>query len=78
MMISVIIIVLIIFYFSTGICIPTHTCVCLKVNTHTGTLDYFINDKHIEDRVVNVPKNVYFKILSFIYYLFLFIDIKIL
>jgi hypothetical protein len=40
--------------------IPTHTRVCLEVNTHTKTLDYFINDKHIKDRVVNVPKDVYF------------------
>jgi hypothetical protein len=46
----------------TGIGIPTHTRVCLEVNTHTGTLDYFINDKHIKDRVVNVPKNVYFEV----------------
>jgi hypothetical protein len=46
----------------TGIGIPTHTRVCLEVNTHTGTLDYFINDKHVKDRVVNVPKNVYFKV----------------
>jgi hypothetical protein len=44
----------------TGISIPTHTRVCLEVNTHTGTLDYFINDKHIKDRIVNVPKDVYF------------------
>jgi hypothetical protein len=44
----------------TGIGIPTHTCVSLEVNTHTKTLDYFINDKHIKDRVVNVPKDVYF------------------
>jgi hypothetical protein len=29
-------------------------------NTHTGTLDYFINDKYIKDPVVNVPKDVYF------------------
>jgi hypothetical protein len=43
-----------------GIGIPTNTPVCLEVNTHTGTLDYFINDKHIKDRVVNVPKDVYF------------------
>jgi hypothetical protein len=42
-----------------GIGIPTHNCVCLEVNTQTGTLDYFINDKHIKDRVVNVPKDVY-------------------
>jgi hypothetical protein len=40
--------------------IGTHTRVCLEVNTHTGTLDYFMNDKHIKDRVVNVPKVVYF------------------
>jgi hypothetical protein len=44
----------------TGIDIPTHTRVCLEVNTHTGTLDYFINDKHIKNRVVNIPKDVYF------------------
>jgi hypothetical protein len=43
-----------------GIDIRTHTRVCLEVNTHTGTLDYFINDKHIKDRVVNVPNDVYF------------------
>jgi predicted membrane protein len=45
---------------STGIGIPTDSSVCLEVNTHTGTLDYFMNDKHIKDRVVNVPKDVYF------------------
>jgi hypothetical protein len=39
--------------------IPTHTRVCLEMNT-PGTLDYFINDEHIIDRVVNVPKDVYF------------------
>jgi hypothetical protein len=44
----------------TGIGIPTHTRICLEVNTHTQTLDYFINDRHIKDRVVNVPKDVYF------------------
>jgi hypothetical protein len=44
----------------TGLAIPTHTRVYLEVNTHTGTLDYFINDKHIKNRVVNVPKDVYF------------------
>jgi hypothetical protein len=44
----------------TGIGIPTHSRVCVEVNTHTATLDYFINDKHIKDHVVNVPKNVYF------------------
>jgi hypothetical protein len=44
----------------TDIGIPTHSHVYLEVNTHTGTLDYFINDKHIKDRVVNVPKDVYF------------------
>jgi hypothetical protein len=48
------------FEFYTGIGIPTRTHVCLEVNTHTGTLDYFINDKHIKDCVVNVPKDVYF------------------
>jgi hypothetical protein len=44
---------------SASIGIFTHTRVCLEVNTHMGTLDYFINDKHIKDRVVNVPKDVY-------------------
>jgi hypothetical protein len=43
-----------------GIGIPTHSRVCLEVNAHTGTLDYFINDKHIKDRVMNVPRDVYF------------------
>jgi hypothetical protein len=45
---------------SSGIGIGTHTRVCLEVNTHTVTLDYFMNDKHIKVRVVNVPKDVYF------------------
>jgi predicted membrane protein len=45
---------------TTGNGIPTHTHVCLEVNTHMGTVDYFINDKHIKDRVVNVQKDVYF------------------
>jgi hypothetical protein len=40
----------------TGAGIPTHIHVCLKVNIHMGTLDYFINDKHIKNCVVNVPK----------------------
>jgi hypothetical protein len=44
----------------TGIGIGTQTHVCLEVNTHTGTLDYFVNDKHIKDSVVNVPNDVYF------------------
>jgi hypothetical protein len=44
----------------TGIGIPAHSCVCLEVNTHTKTLYYFINNKHIKGRVVNVPKDVYF------------------
>jgi hypothetical protein len=44
----------------TGIGIPTDSRVCLEVNTHTKTLNYFINDKHINHRVVNVPKDVYF------------------
>jgi hypothetical protein len=43
-----------------GIGIGTHTCVCLEINTRTGTLDYFINNEHIKDRVVNIPKDVYF------------------
>jgi hypothetical protein len=46
----------------TGIGISTHTCVCLEVKIHTGTLDYFINDTHFKDRVVNVPKDVYFRV----------------
>jgi hypothetical protein len=62
----------------TDIGIPTHTRVCLEVNTHTGTLYYFINDKRTKDRVVNVPKDVYFGVWDFICYLFSFIDIKIL
>jgi hypothetical protein len=57
----------------TGIDIPTHTCVCLEVNSPKKTLDYFINDKHIKDRVVNVPKDVYFGVLYPICYLFLFV-----
>jgi hypothetical protein len=61
----------------TDIGIPTRSRVCLEVNTHTGTLDYFINNKHIENRVVNVPKDVYFGVWYFIYYLSLCIDIKI-
>jgi hypothetical protein len=61
-----------------GIGIPTQTCVCLEVNTHTETLDYFMNDKHIKDCVVNIPKDVYFGVWYFICYLFLFIDMKIL
>jgi Flp pilus assembly CpaF family ATPase len=43
-----------------GIGISTHSRVFLDVNTHMGTLDYFINDKHIKDYVVNIPKDVYF------------------
>jgi hypothetical protein len=62
---------------STVISIPTHTRVCLEVNTHTGTLDYFISDEHIKDRVVNVPKDVYFGVWSFICYLFLLNNTKI-
>jgi hypothetical protein len=54
----------------TSIGIPTHSRVCLEVNIYTGTLDYFINDKHIKDRVVNVPKDVYFGVRYFICYLF--------
>jgi hypothetical protein len=42
----------------TGIGIPNQAPVCLEMNTHTGTLDYFINDKHIKIRVVNIPKDV--------------------
>jgi hypothetical protein len=45
---------------NTGIAIPTHSRVCLEVNTHTTTMDYFINDKHIKNSVVNVAKDVYF------------------
>jgi hypothetical protein len=57
---------------SPGIGIPNHTRVCLEVNTHTGKLDYFINDKHFKDPFVNVPKDVYFGVWYFICYLFLF------
>jgi hypothetical protein len=46
----------------TGIGIPTYTRVCLEVNTCMGTLDYFINDKHIKDRFENIPKDVYFRV----------------
>jgi Flp pilus assembly CpaF family ATPase len=28
--------------------------------TYMGTLDYFMDDKHIKDHDVNVPKDVYF------------------
>jgi hypothetical protein len=54
----------------TGIGIPTHSRVCLEVNTHTGTLDYFINEKRIKDRVVNIPKMYIseFDILFIIYF----------
>jgi hypothetical protein len=31
-----------------------------------GILDYFVNDKHIKDCVVNVPKDVYFGVWYFI------------
>jgi hypothetical protein len=44
----------------TGIGIGSNSSICLEVNTHTGTLDYFINHNHFKDRVVNVPKDVYF------------------
>jgi hypothetical protein len=44
----------------TDIGISTNSRVCLEVITHTGTLDYFINNNHIKGRVVNVPKDVYF------------------
>jgi hypothetical protein len=47
---------------TTGIIIPTHSRVCLEVNTHMGILDYFITDKHIKHRVVNIPKDVYFAV----------------
>jgi hypothetical protein len=64
----------------TGIGIGTDSRVCLEVNTHTGTLDFFINGKHIKDRVVNVPKDVYFGVCDFICYSYLLIlkyyDIK--
>jgi hypothetical protein len=32
-----------------------------------GTLDYFMSDKHIKDRVVNVPKDLYFGVWYFIF-----------
>jgi hypothetical protein len=41
----------------TSITININSSVCLEVNT---TRLYFINDKHIKKRVVNVPKNVDF------------------
>jgi hypothetical protein len=44
----------------TGIGIGTHSGVFLEMNTHMGTLDYFVNNNHIKDRVVNVLKDVYF------------------
>jgi hypothetical protein len=45
----------------------------IDINTHTGTLDYFINDKHIKDRVVNVPKDVLEFDIVFVVYIYLFI-----
>jgi hypothetical protein len=39
-------------------------------------LDHFINDKHIKDRVVNVPKDVYFGVWYLLF--ILFFDMKIL
>jgi hypothetical protein len=54
----------------TGIGISTGSCVCLEVNTHTETLDYFINDQHIKDHVVT--KRCVFRSLIF-YLLFVFI-----
>jgi hypothetical protein len=62
---------------STNINIPTHTRVCLEVNTRTETLDFFMNDEHIKDRVVNVPKDMYFGVWFFISSLFLFVDTDI-
>jgi hypothetical protein len=44
----------------TGIGIGTDSGVSLEVSTPTGTLNYFMDDKRIKDRVVNVPKDVYF------------------
>jgi hypothetical protein len=61
---------------STVIGIPTHTRVCLEVNTHTKTLDYFINDKHIKDRVVSVLKDVYFGVWYFIFIYFYLLILK--
>jgi hypothetical protein len=52
----------------TDIGIITHTGVCLEMNTHTKTLDYFINDKHVKDCVVSE-----FDIL-FVTYFYLFKD----
>jgi hypothetical protein len=34
--------------------------VCLEVNMDTKTLEYFMNDEHIKNRVVNITKDVYF------------------
>jgi hypothetical protein len=56
----------------TNIYIPTHSRICLEVNTHTGTLDYFINDKHIKDRVVNVLKDVYFGVWYHLLFVFIY------
>jgi hypothetical protein len=39
-----------------------HTRVCLEVNRHTKTLDYFMNDKRFKNHVENVPKDVYFRV----------------
>jgi hypothetical protein len=58
---------------STGIKIPTNTHVCLEVNTHTEILDYFINNRHVKDRVENVPKDVYFGVWYFFCYTFFFL-----
>jgi hypothetical protein len=56
-----------------GIGIHTNSRVCSEINTHTGTLDYFINDKHIKVHVVSVSKDVYFGVWYFICYLILFV-----
>jgi hypothetical protein len=49
--------------------------------THTGTLDYFINDNHIKDHVVNVLKDVYFGVWFVIYFyllIFKYYNLKLL
>jgi hypothetical protein len=52
----------------TGFGIGTNTRACLEMNTHMGTLDYFIKDNYIKGRVVNVLKGMEFDILFIIYF----------
>jgi hypothetical protein len=64
----------------TNIGIPKNARVSLEVNTVDQTLDFFIDDKHFEQRVVNVPKDVYFGVwlIFFSVYLYLLIHVFIL